>query len=238
MNDDLVRRARAVLDRNRAGAYTCPSVRLYPHQWLWDSCFTAIGIPRFDASRAADELRALFRGQWDNGMLPHMIFADGSRDIGSRRVWKSQTRAGAPRDVATTCITQPPLVAIALEDISEIQRLAESSKSDYDLAVRREKNLQAQVAEAIRQQAGISEEQVDAEYGANPAPRGPLNWAWVQAMLRAIDKHGGGVNQQTLELFYKIGIMDEEFGDSWGRAAAEAGAPRPTGTAPQEGATS
>jgi hypothetical protein len=107
-----------VLDRNRAGAYTCPSVRLYPHQWLWDSCFTAIGIARFDAPRAADELRALFRGQWDNGMLPHMIFAEGSHDVGSRRVWKSKTRAGAPRDVATTCITQPPLVAIALERVA------------------------------------------------------------------------------------------------------------------------
>ncbi len=34
---------------------------------------------------------------------------------------------------------------------------------------------------------------------------------------------------QTLELFANLGIMDEEFGDSWGRAAAEAGAPRPDG---------
>ncbi len=117
-HDEMVRRARAVLDRNRAGDYTCPSVRLYPHQWLWDSCFTAIGIARFDPPRAAAELRALFRGQWANGMLPHMIFADGSRDVGSRRVWRSQTRAGAPRDVATTCITQPPLVAIAVERVA------------------------------------------------------------------------------------------------------------------------
>ncbi len=54
---DLVRRARAVLDRNRSGAYTCPSVKLYPHQWLWDSCFTAIGIARYDPPRAAGELR-------------------------------------------------------------------------------------------------------------------------------------------------------------------------------------
>jgi hypothetical protein len=116
--DELLRRARAVLDRNRAGAYTCPSVRLYPHQWLWDSCFTAIGITRFDPRRAADELRALFRGQWDDGMLPHMIFAEGSRDVGSRRVWRSRNRPGAPRDVATTCITQPPIVAIALERVA------------------------------------------------------------------------------------------------------------------------
>ena len=55
-DDELVRRARAVLDRNRRGAYTCPSVTLYPHQWLWDSCFTAIGIARYDPARACDRV--------------------------------------------------------------------------------------------------------------------------------------------------------------------------------------
>jgi hypothetical protein len=117
-HDDLVRRARAVLDRNRRGGYTCPSVRLYPHQWLWDSCFTAIGLARIDPPRAADELRALFRGQWDNGMLPHMLFAEGTGDVGSSRVWRSRTRGGAPRDVATSCITQPPLAAVAVERVA------------------------------------------------------------------------------------------------------------------------
>ena len=70
-----MRRARAVLDRNRCGNSTCPSLKLYPHQWLWDSCFTAIGLARFDPPRAAGELRALLRGQWANGMVPPMIFA-------------------------------------------------------------------------------------------------------------------------------------------------------------------
>jgi hypothetical protein len=134
--DELVRRARAVLDRNRAGSYTCPSVRLYPHQWLWDSCFTAIGIARYDPTRAADELRALFRGQWDNGMLPHMIFAEGSRDLGSRRVWRSHTRPGAPRDVATSCITQPPLVAIAVERVAAALPRDESDAFVAELAPR------------------------------------------------------------------------------------------------------
>jgi len=60
---------------------------------------------------------------------------------------------------------------------------------------------QAQVAEDLRQRAGVTDAQVDAEYGANPRQRGPLNWEWVQAILRAIDKHGGGMNQQTLEVF-------------------------------------
>lgn len=60
---------------------------------------------------------------------------------------------------------------------------------------------QGEVAEQIRQGANISDEQVQAEYGPNPQPQGPLNWPWVQAILRAIDKHGGGINMQTLQLF-------------------------------------
>jgi glycogen debranching enzyme len=116
--DEVRRRAEAVLARNRHGVYTCPSVKLYPHQWLWDSCFTAIGLAHLDPSRAAGELRALLRGQWANGMVPHMIFADGVHDIGSSRVWQSHTFADAPRDVATSCITQPPLVALAVEYVA------------------------------------------------------------------------------------------------------------------------
>jgi hypothetical protein len=46
-------------------------------------------------------------------MLPHMIFAPGGHDIGSRRVWQSRRNPLAPRDVDTSCITQPPLVAVA-----------------------------------------------------------------------------------------------------------------------------
>ena len=92
--------ARAVLDRNRRGAWTCPSLRLYPHQWLWDSCFTAIGIARFDPARAAGELRALFRGQWANGMLPHMIFAAGIAR--PRQPRASGARAATPTRPATS----------------------------------------------------------------------------------------------------------------------------------------
>src|SRR5262249_30245649 len=105
-------RAREVLEANRRGAWTCPSATLYPHQWLWDSCFIAMGLASSDPWRAAGELRSLFRGQWANGMLPHMIFAEGVHDAGSRRIWQSKRNPLAPRDVETSCITQPPLVAV------------------------------------------------------------------------------------------------------------------------------
>ena len=58
---------------------------------------------------------------------------------------------------------------------------------------------------------------MDAEYGSNPKPRGPLNWEWVQAILRALDKHGGGMSQTALEVFtrdvfsvhHPTGVRDE-----------------------------
>src|SRR5205085_486456 len=93
-------------------------ITVYPHQWLWDSCFIAIGLARYDPQRAAGELRALFRGQWANGMLPHMIFDDGVNDLGSHRIWKSKDNPQAPRQVATSCITQPPLAAIAVDRVA------------------------------------------------------------------------------------------------------------------------
>jgi glycogen debranching enzyme len=109
----LTRQALEVLEHNRRGDWTCPADGIYPNQWLWDSCFVAIGLARHDPGRAAGELRALLRGQWANGMLPHMIFAPGSHDAGSRQIWRSRSFPDAPRDVETSCITQPPLPAVA-----------------------------------------------------------------------------------------------------------------------------
>ncbi|MFE2297872.1 HypC/HybG/HupF family hydrogenase formation chaperone [Streptomyces sp. NPDC059445] len=38
--------------------------------------------------------------------------------------------------------------------------------------------------------------------------------------------------KQTLELFENLGVLEEEFGDAWGKAARDAGAERPAGTGP------
>lgn len=55
--------------------------------------------------------------------------------------------------------------------------------------------------EQVRQRAGITDAQINAEYGDNPQERGLLNWAWVQAMLRTVDKYGGSASKKTLEIF-------------------------------------
>jgi hypothetical protein len=70
MRDDktLFEDASDVLKQNDKGDFTMPAGELYPHQWLWDSCFTAIGLRHLDVERAQKELLSLLRGQWSNGM--------------------------------------------------------------------------------------------------------------------------------------------------------------------------
>lgn len=113
---DLLERARTVLETNDQGQYTGPA-EFYSHQWLWDSCFVAIGLRHIDVDRAKMELLSLLRGQWHNGMLPNMIFANGDRYSRDRNLWRSWLNASSPDDVATSGITQPPMLAEAVVQI-------------------------------------------------------------------------------------------------------------------------
>ena len=75
--DALLKEATKVLKQNDRGKWIVPAGDLYPHQWLWDSCFIAIGLRHLSIERAQVELLSLLRGQWSNGMLPNIIFAEG-----------------------------------------------------------------------------------------------------------------------------------------------------------------
>ena len=63
-----------VLQANDRGTFTVPSGSLYPYQWLWDAAFIALGWSTIDRSRAWDELDSVVRGQWPDGMLPHVVY--------------------------------------------------------------------------------------------------------------------------------------------------------------------
>lgn len=122
---DLSERAIEVLKRNDRGLYTIPATNLYPHQWLWDSCFIAIGQRHYDVERAKMEILSLLRGQWSNGMIPHMIFNPGIEYKSERNVWRSWISPFAPDDVVTSGITQPPLLAESIVRIGERLTLPE-----------------------------------------------------------------------------------------------------------------
>ncbi len=74
IQSDLDRQARDILRGNDRGGYTVPTAGLYPYQWNWDSAICAFGFATFDVPRAWSELESLLSGQWDNGMVPHILF--------------------------------------------------------------------------------------------------------------------------------------------------------------------
>ncbi|MCV6823913.1 MULTISPECIES: MGH1-like glycoside hydrolase domain-containing protein [Halocynthiibacter] len=115
--DKIDREARKILRRNDRGGYTVPTAGLYPYQWNWDSCFAAWGFSTFDVKRAWFEIHTLFTGQWDNGMLPHIIFhkrADGY--FPGPDVWD------VPRVPHTSGISQPPVAATMIRSIYEADK--------------------------------------------------------------------------------------------------------------------
>src|SRR5882757_7423481 len=102
----LLDQAKEVLKENNRGSYTVPAENLYPHQWLWDSCFIAIGLRWTDVDRAQTELKSLLRGQWANGMVPHMIFSDQPHYRTDREAWRSWVSPYSPDSTTTSGITQ------------------------------------------------------------------------------------------------------------------------------------
>ena len=125
--------AKAVLDANWLGASTLPSRTLYPHQWNWDSAFIAIGRSWYDEPRAQQELRSLFRAQWADGRVPHIVFNPSVGEdayFPGPAFWQSSTRsASAPRDVQTSGITQPPVHARAALEMHRHARDVDASKA-------------------------------------------------------------------------------------------------------------
>ena len=128
---ELINNAKKVLEGNWLGNSTKPSPHLYPHQWNWDSGFIAIGYARYDQARAQKELTTLFGAQWQNGMLPQIIF---NPDVlggyfPEPDFWQGERSPHYPEDVLTSGITMPPVHAIAALKIYQHARNGEQAKA-------------------------------------------------------------------------------------------------------------
>lgn len=117
-NSDALVAATDTLKYNDRGLYTVPADP-YPHQWLWDSCFIAIGLRHLDVERAKMEILSLLRGQWSNGMVPHIIFSRGKEYRRDQTVWRSWVSPFAPDKAKTSGITQPPMLAEAIVRVGQ-----------------------------------------------------------------------------------------------------------------------
>lgn len=98
--------ARQILRLNDKGGYTLPTHGLYPYQWNWDSAFVAWGLATFDIPRAWEELDTLMASQWDDGMVPHIIFHEADPGyFPGPDVWSTG------QTPETSGISQPPVAA-------------------------------------------------------------------------------------------------------------------------------
>lgn len=128
----LPEKAKRILASNDMGAWTKPSPKLYPHQWNWDSAFIAMGIAHYNLERAKSEIRSLLRGQWRNGMIPHIIYdPNGFGYFPDPHAWQISRSPNAPRTVLTSGITQPPMLTIAAREIVRREKSADFVREIY-----------------------------------------------------------------------------------------------------------
>lgn len=103
--------------------YTVPSPGTYPYQWLWDSCFHAIILSHFNLSDAKKEIIALLSKQFQNGLIPHIIY------------WDKKNQTNFPKIIwgkdGTSTITQPPMIAYAVWQIFKKDKDINFLKSVY-----------------------------------------------------------------------------------------------------------
>ena len=79
--------------------YAAPNSRVYPWQWLWDSCFHVLVWQALgEGGHAQRELAAIFGPQAPSGFVPHMNYV---RDPGFHEdLWGRRNGSS---------ITQPPM---------------------------------------------------------------------------------------------------------------------------------
>lgn len=115
----MINKAKEILDNNWRNGFSIPTSKLYPFQWNWDSGFVALGMSSYDLDRAMQEIRSLFSGQWENGMLPHILFHSENETtyFPNYDFWESNVNPGAPDRPKSSGITQPPVFGFVLEEI-------------------------------------------------------------------------------------------------------------------------
>ncbi|MCK0068480.1 MGH1-like glycoside hydrolase domain-containing protein [Kordiimonas laminariae] len=122
-NKALHEAAEKILIENDLGGYSVPNRDVYPFQWNWDSAFVALGYAQFNLDRAWQELETLFKGQWDDGFLPQIIFwKDNAGYFPGPEIWQTNQQ---PR---TSGISQPPVVATILRQLWEQNQNAEAEE--------------------------------------------------------------------------------------------------------------
>ena len=125
--------AKEVLKNNRRSGYTLPTNNeLYPAQWNWDSAFIALGYSYFNLEYAIVELEKLISGQWDDGMIPHILFHDNDESYyPNHKTWDCGNK------IPSSGITQPPIIATIIKKIVDQNKLNQSQLKRVETIIKK-----------------------------------------------------------------------------------------------------
>ena len=125
--------AKEVLINNRRSGYTLPTNNeLYPAQWNWDSAFIALGYSYFNMEYTIEELEKLISGQWEDGMIPHILFHDNDDSyFPNHKTWDCGNK------VPSSGITQPPIIATIIKKIIDQNKLDQSQMKRMEIIIKK-----------------------------------------------------------------------------------------------------
>jgi len=125
--------AKEVLKNNRRSGYTLPTNNeLYPAQWNWDSAFIALGYSYYNLEYAIVELEKLISGQWDDGMIPHILFHDNDESyFPNHKTWDCGNK------IPSSGITQPPIIATIIKKIVDQNKLNQSQLKRVETIIKK-----------------------------------------------------------------------------------------------------
>tara|TARA_Y100001970_G_scaffold74718_1_gene94717 strand:- start:14048 stop:15304 length:1257 start_codon:yes stop_codon:yes gene_type:complete len=125
--------AKKVLKTNRRSGYTLPTNNeLYPAQWNWDSAFISLGYSYFNMEYAIEELEKLVSGQWEDGMIPHILFHDNDESyFPNHKTW------GCGNKIPSSGITQPPIIVTVIKKIVDQNKLDQSQMKRIESIVKK-----------------------------------------------------------------------------------------------------
>ena len=130
---ETIKIAKEVLINNRRSGYTLPTNNeLYPAQWNWDSAFIALGYSYFNMEYAIEELEKLISGQWEDGMIPHILFHDNDDSyFPNHKTWDCGNK------VPSSGITQPPIIATIIKKIIDQNKLDQSQMKRMEIIIKK-----------------------------------------------------------------------------------------------------
>ena len=130
---ETIKIAKEVLINNRRSGYTLPTNNeLYPAQWNWDSAFIALGYSYFNMEYAIEELEKLISGQWEDGMIPHILFHDNDESyFPNHKTWDCGNK------IPSSGITQPPIIATIIKKIVDQNKLDKSQMKRMEIIIKK-----------------------------------------------------------------------------------------------------